>query len=670
MNLADALRCGKPGCECKSGSRTHCPNTAGHHNGDSNPSLSVTETGGKTLIHCHGGCSQGSVIAALTERGLWNPEPVMPTPIRPGRGQQVAVYDYRNAAGDLIAQKGRFEQAGSKTFAWAIPEHDWSEGLGAIAIADLPLYRLEDVLAHPQDPVYFVEGEKAADACAERGLVAVCCGGGAAQRSFGNGLDPLLSRDVILWPDNDEAGATLMGRLHALLPQARFLRPVLPPKGDAYDYFAAGGSVNALADLLLVNEATVSVPASDAVTVLLPIPTGTVTFAFTELTAGKRAIDSTLLIQVNAPGKRRTQFASRLNLESSSGREGLRRELEGVHGKTDMNWTALISDACSLAAEAWRGIDTSAELRDVALPEVRQWAVDNFAPENVVTIIFGMGGSGKSYLVADIALCCLYGMPWMGLRTTPVGGVLVIDYEDREDEWRRRVQQIADGHGWPFPESGYRYLPGNAIPVADQIPRLRKLIADWDIGLIVVDSAASAVGDDLVVPTSASRMINALLTLNVTPLVLAHNTKAEDSSYPYGSIFFHNLARTTHYVEAIQEEGSNIVEVVIWNRKANRGKQKPISLRMTFPINDDNGPVNIDMTTQIPLPLQSDTRNNREQIMRLLIASSHSLSAREISDATGIVVENVRNTLSRNTDWFVNTERGMWDLKRRDEAAQ
>jgi putative DNA primase/helicase len=35
------------------------------------PSLSVKHAGGKVLVHCHAGCSQQKLIAALRERGLW-----------------------------------------------------------------------------------------------------------------------------------------------------------------------------------------------------------------------------------------------------------------------------------------------------------------------------------------------------------------------------------------------------------------------------------------------------------------------------------------------------------------------------------------------------------------------------------------------------------------------
>ena len=38
---------------------------------DRSPSLSVRERDGVVLVHCHAGCSQAEVIAALRARGLW-----------------------------------------------------------------------------------------------------------------------------------------------------------------------------------------------------------------------------------------------------------------------------------------------------------------------------------------------------------------------------------------------------------------------------------------------------------------------------------------------------------------------------------------------------------------------------------------------------------------------
>jgi hypothetical protein len=57
------------GCRKIAGSKwiACCP----AHN-DKNPSLSITQTHDKVLVHCFAGCEQRDVLRALTELGLWN----------------------------------------------------------------------------------------------------------------------------------------------------------------------------------------------------------------------------------------------------------------------------------------------------------------------------------------------------------------------------------------------------------------------------------------------------------------------------------------------------------------------------------------------------------------------------------------------------------------------
>src|SRR5690606_13648162 len=113
----------------------------------------------------------------------------------------------------------------------------------------------------------------------------------------------------------------------------------------------------------------------------------------------------------------------------------------------------------------------STDLTEINAPDDIPHLIEGVLPLNVASILFGPGGSAKSYLTLDIALHALTGEPWMGHQTAQVESVLVIDYEDRGEEWKRRAWQICRGRGWPFP-AGLRYMPGRAIPVADQYDQI------------------------------------------------------------------------------------------------------------------------------------------------------------------------------------------------------
>jgi hypothetical protein len=83
-----------------------------------------------------------------------------------------------------------------------------------------PIYGLDRLALYPESPVIVVEGEKPADA-AERlfpGWVAVTSGSADSARSAD--WSALAGRDVVLWPDADEAG------IRHLIQVATILHPI------------------------------------------------------------------------------------------------------------------------------------------------------------------------------------------------------------------------------------------------------------------------------------------------------------------------------------------------------------------------------------------------------------------------------------------------------------
>jgi hypothetical protein len=213
---------------------------------DSSPSLSIREgSDGRALVICRAGCPTEKVLAAL---GLSFSDLFEQ---RSGGGL-VRRFQIRDRENNLIAIHDRVDIPNQpKKMGWRA---NGQKHLNGIKPSSLPLYRLPELLEAPKgSTVYVTEGEGKADALVDRGLVAVS--------TYGTGADPepdvlapLLDYHVILWPDNDDGGRAHMERIAARLNMHRPPRwlewPEAPPKGDAVDYFKAGGTVAGLADLV------------------------------------------------------------------------------------------------------------------------------------------------------------------------------------------------------------------------------------------------------------------------------------------------------------------------------------------------------------------------------------------------------------------------------------
>ncbi len=211
---------------------------------DRQASLKIDEIDdGKILVHCHAGCEQKAVIAALKERGLW---PQMAEKPAVARRRIVEMYDYCGADGDLLFQVVRFAP---KDFRQRRPDGKggwiWNmQGVGLVP------YRLPDVVAAREkgETIWIVEGEKDVEAVRGHGLVGTCNPGGAGKwrEEF---VKYFADAKVAIAPDNDAAGNAHAEQIAAsLLSVAAWVRivslPNLPPKGDVSDWISRGGTVD------------------------------------------------------------------------------------------------------------------------------------------------------------------------------------------------------------------------------------------------------------------------------------------------------------------------------------------------------------------------------------------------------------------------------------------
>jgi hypothetical protein len=218
---------------------------------DTASSFSASEgRDGRILLKCFAGCTVEQIVAAL---GLQMSDLMGANGRRRARATvPERVWTIRDAQGRAIAEHHRIDLRAGKKIWWT---RNGAKGLSRLPLSDLPIYGTELVKdVPPGAEIYVVEGEKAADALREKGVLALGTVTGAQGTPGPTPLSVLRGRDVILWPDFDDAGREHMRRISAALASVAarvcFLSWGERPGDDAADYFARGGTVEGLASLI------------------------------------------------------------------------------------------------------------------------------------------------------------------------------------------------------------------------------------------------------------------------------------------------------------------------------------------------------------------------------------------------------------------------------------
>ncbi len=216
---------------------------------DRQASLTVTVRGGKTLLYCHAGCLTDAVVEALglnmTCLFTNNKRGIKTSSTKNAKREKVVeTYDYVDADGTIVFQVVRYDP---KSFRQRRPDgrNGWIWNLKEI---DMLLYRLPEVLA--AETVFIVEGERDVESLRKIGLTATTNAGGAGKwrQEYS---ECLRDRDVILLPDNDEAGTKHGNEIaRQLVGIAKSIKiidlPGLPIKGDVTDWLQSGNTIEEL----------------------------------------------------------------------------------------------------------------------------------------------------------------------------------------------------------------------------------------------------------------------------------------------------------------------------------------------------------------------------------------------------------------------------------------
>ena len=248
MNIADILNRLEKVTGSNGKYKARCP----AHN-DNTPSLSITQEGGKVLLHCFTGCTTEAIVAAmgLTMRDLFQGEVRYDDPPPEKKREIVAVYDYKDLDGNIIYSTVRYNP---KDFRQRRPdperpgEYIWNlKGITPI------LYNLPAVVkaVKEKQPVFVVEGEKDCESLGRLGYTATTCplGAGKWKAEYS---DTLKNACVYIIADNDTAGKahgefiakSLVGK--AAVIKMIDLSGIVGDKGDITDFIVNGGDITKL----------------------------------------------------------------------------------------------------------------------------------------------------------------------------------------------------------------------------------------------------------------------------------------------------------------------------------------------------------------------------------------------------------------------------------------
>ncbi len=322
-----------------------------------------------------------------------------------------------------------------------------------------------------------------------------------------------------------------------------------------------------------------------------------------------------------------------------------------------INWDEVLEQVCLGVIQRHREGEKVVQIRDVPIPESIRWRVEPMIMEGVPTLIYGFGGTGKSYLAAYLASLISEGYPAQGFLPEP-GPVLYLDYENTESENARRFDAIHKGLGLGE-RSAVHYRRCSQRLAAD-VQEVQKAVLERGIQTVIVDTAGPACGGDPESAQSAIQFFMALRSLNVTSLVLAHKSKVTGATGPFGSVYWTNYPRNVFHVKASQSEDEHVTHVGLFHEKANDGKLiRPIGCRLEF-LSD--GEVSVAREDVRDVPELEENLSIADRIQGAIKQARYNpLTVEELAEDLESKSDTIRKALRRDSR-FIKLPGNRWGL--------
>jgi hypothetical protein len=403
--------------------------------------------------------------------------------LRGHRREIVATYAYTDGGGRLLYEVLRLLP---KAFSCRRPDGagGWLWNLQGV---ERVLYRLPEVAAavRGDEIVFFVEGEKDADAIAALGFAATTHAGGAGKWRP-EYAQALRGGRVVVIPDNDEAGRrhaeTVLG---ALRPQAGLVRrlelPGLPAKGDICDWLAARRD-EGLADLQIACR-LLDLAGEALRSEWSPAERGAAEGA------GGAAAGTAAVLAPAAAGAAGTESREPRCLGEPLASPSSRASRRFAGAPAPAQIQAQAQAQAQAANPSAAGASPVRCLADIA-PQAVSFLWDPYLPLGKLTLLEGDPGQGKSWLAAAIAAAGSRGRGLPGLSDFAPFRTLFLTAEDGlPDTLRPRLESLGADCGAVFACD-----QPLALDLDSGLATLAQALATFAPRLVVVDPLVAFLG--------------------------------------------------------------------------------------------------------------------------------------------------------------------------------
>jgi hypothetical protein len=116
------------------------------------------------------------------------------------------------------------------------------------------------------------------------------------------------------------------------------------------------------------------------------------------------------------------------------------------------------------------------------------WVIEGIISIPTINVVFGEGGTLKTYSLMDAGVCVAMGEPWLGFKTTRYP-VLFIDEESGNRRFARRLGDVMRGHNAPKDlQLAYTCLEGFNLAEGCDVRRLKEIIKKTGAKLVIIDA--------------------------------------------------------------------------------------------------------------------------------------------------------------------------------------